>query len=198
LGKGLSQGCFALAAAAAWLGCSSPPAPLPPEPELGAREEYVIGAGDRLRVVVWKNPDVSVGVPVRPDGRISVPLVDDIQAEGLTALELKDLITAELDEYISAPQVSVVVEDVKSKQINVLGEIPRPGRYVLFKEHRILDVITMVGGFGQFADKSDVKIIRPGLDGEIRYAFDYDAYIAGNAPGSNLVVMPGDTIVVTD
>jgi len=162
------------------------------------QEEYVIGAADVLVVRVWKNPELSAEVTVRPDGKISVPLLDDIHAVGLTALELKEVITRELAEYVSNPDVTVVVRDVGSKYIFVLGEVARSGPVGAGREVRVLDAIATAGGFGPFADKKRVKIIRRQDGVEVEYRFNYDAYVAGKAPGTNLLLVPGDTIVVPD
>jgi len=178
--------------------CASSAPPLPAEPPSGERPDYVIGTGDRLRIVVWKNPDLSVDVPVRPDGRISVPLVDDLRAEGLTPMDLRDLIASELEEYVAAPSVSVVVLEVGSKRVHVIGEVNRPGPILLVRDHRILDAIVAAGGFREFADKGDIQIIRRSMDGEISYRFDYNAYVRGDAPGTNLLLEPDDTVIVSD
>jgi polysaccharide export outer membrane protein len=167
------------------------------EPPLMEKADYVIGAGDKLVIRVWKNPEFSLDVPVRPDGKISVPLLDDVQAEGLTALELKEVITRDLGEYITNPDVTVVVVAV-NKRIYVLGEVMRSGPIGLDIDLRVTDAIAAAGGFGTFADKKRVKVIRRSGGGEVEYRFNYDAYVAGKAPGTNLLLVPGDTIVVPD
>jgi polysaccharide export outer membrane protein len=162
------------------------------------KSEYLIGAGDILTIRVWKNEELSVDVPVRPDGKISVPLLDDVQAEGLTTLELKEVITRDLSEYVANPDVTVVVQSIGSKYVSVLGEVLRPGPVPLSQDVRVLDAISTAGGFGPFADKKRVRIIRREESGEVEYRFNYDAYVAGNAPGTNLLLAPGDTIAVPD
>ena len=171
-------------------------APRPPEAPAG---EYVIDSGDVVQVRVWKNPELSVEVPVRPDGSISVPLLDDVPAAGMTARELKDLVTRELEEYIAHPDVTVIVQQMNSKRVYVLGEVARSGPVSLATPMRITDAISVAGGFGPFAVRDSVKLIRrePG-GGETEFVFDYDAYVSGRAPGSNLRLLPGDTIVVPD
>jgi polysaccharide export outer membrane protein len=180
------------------LGCVGSGMPHPPEPPLMDKAEYVIGAGDMLTIRVWKSPELSVDVAVRPDGKISVPLLDDVQAEGFTALELKEVITRDLGEYVSNPDVTVVVEAIGSKFVFVLGEVGRPGPIPLGKEVRVLDAISTAGGFGPFADKKRVKVIRRQGGAEVEYRFNYDAYVAGKAPGTNMLLFPNDTIVVPD
>ena len=174
----------------------SPP-PLDPDPM--ERSGYVVGVQDVLQISVWKNEELSVVVPVRSDGKISVPLVDDVQAEGLQAMEIKEVLTRELSEFITAPDVTVVVLEMNSKHVNVIGAVPRSGQIPLVKDLRVLEAIATMGGFALFADTRDVRIVRRRPDGgEIEYRFDYDAYIKGRAPGTNIVLRSGDTIIVPE
>ena len=187
----------ASAALAMALACASP-APPPPEFEAMPKEgAYVIGAADRLRIDVWQNDKVSLGdVPVRPDGKITLPLLDDVQAAGLTTDELKAVLTQELSEFIQNPTVTVVVLAPLSKRAYVLGEVRNPGPIPLSAETRVLDAITVAGGFSPFAKKSSVRVLRY-VDGrELEYRFDYDAYVDGDAPGTNVVLRPSDTVLV--
>ncbi len=172
--------------------------PPPPEIDLLDKSDYVIGSADVLLISVWKNPELSVEVPVRPDGKISIPLVDDVHAEGLTTLELKELLTMALAEYIANPDVTVVVRQVLSKRVHMLGGVARSGPIVLQKDTRVMDALSQAGGFTTFADKGDIKIIRRVDSGDVEYRFDYDAFVAGRAPGTNLVLKPGDVVVVPD
>ena len=164
------------------------------------RVAYTIGVTDVLRINVWKNPELTVeAVPVRADGKISVPLINDIQAEGMTPEELKDVIARELSEYVSEPNVTVVVIQMNSRFVSVIGEVGRATRVPLTRDLRVLEAITEASGFGPFADKSNVRIVRRNADGtESEYRFDYGAYIRGRAPGTNIVLQHGDTIVVSD
>jgi polysaccharide export outer membrane protein len=163
------------------------------------REVYLIGVTDVLLISVWKNQELSVEVPVRADGMISVPLIDDVQAEGLTPQELKEVVAKELSEFVAAPDVTVLVRQMNSRFVSVLGEVRQPQRVQLTRDLRVLEAIAMVGGFSTFADKGDVRIVRrePG-GGEVEYRFDYDAYVRGVAPDTNIVLQPGDTIIVPD
>lgn len=174
--------------------------PMPPPPEIQATngDPYVIGPGDVLQIRVWKNPELSVDVPVRPDGNISVPLLDDVAAAGLTALELKELITREMDEFIENPDVTVVVNQMGSKRVYVLGEVRSPGPLPLVVPLRVLDAISASGGFATFANKRNVRVIRYTPEGEVEYRFNYPRYVAGKEPGSNIQLLPGDTIIVPD
>lgn len=163
------------------------------------RTPYTIGVTDVLKISVWKNPELSVDVPVRADGMISVPLIDDVQAEGLTPPELKEVITLELSEFITAPDVTVIVLQMNSRFVSVIGEVAQETRVPLTRDLRVLEAIALAGGFSTFADRSDVRIVRRNADGsESEYRFDYSAYIRGRAPGTNIVLQPGDTIIVPD
>ena len=173
--------------------------PPPPDPTPTDRVTYTIGVTDVLKIAVWKNPELSVEVPVRPDGMVSVPLINDVQAEGLTPEELKEVITRELAEYVTEPNVTVVVTQMNSRFVSVVGQVGQNTRVPLTRDLRVLEAIASAGGFGPFADKSDVRIVRRNGDGtESEYRFDYDAYIRGRAPGTNIVLQHGDTIVVPD
>jgi len=173
--------------------------PPPADPDPFSRDEYTIGVQDVLSIKVWRNEELNVRVPVRPDGKISVPLVDDVQAEGLTVLQLKEVITRELSEFITAPDVTVVILEMNSRAVNLIGGVVRSGRLPLQRDLRVLDAIVMMGGFAPFADKSDVRIVRQMPDGtEQTYRFDYDAYIKGKQPEGNIVLRDGDTIIVPE
>jgi polysaccharide export outer membrane protein len=180
------------------LGCANAISLPPPEPPPGEREPYVIGVTDSLRITVWKVPELSLEVPVRPDGAISVPLLDDVQAEGLTPDELKEVITAALAEYITAPDVTVIVTQMNSRSVAVMGAVGRSGIIPLRRNMRVLDAIATMGGFNPFAKRNSVKVLRPVEGGLVEYRFNYGAFLAGKAPESNLLLQPGDTIVVPD
>jgi polysaccharide export outer membrane protein len=198
--KGLAGGLLGLALSAPWLACAgrnlSPP---PSDPKVMDRPAYKIGVTDILQIVVWKNEDLSIRVPVRPDGKISMPLLDDVQAEGLTPVELKEVLTRELAEYVTTPDVGVIVVEMNSQFVSVVGEVGRNAQIALTKDLRVLEAIAAVGGFNTFADKGDIRIVRRRADGgEAEFAFDYTAYIKGKAPGTNIVLQNGDTIIVHD
>jgi polysaccharide export outer membrane protein len=189
---------FAVVAAGTVLACSHG-APPPPEPGPMDRAEYVIGPADVLRIQVWRNPELSVDVPVRPDGKISVPLVNDVQAAGLTTNELRDVLAQGLSEFVAAPDVTVIVNQINSKSVHVVGEVGRPTAIQLVADMRALEVIALAGGFTPYADKSDIRILRPNPDGSVvEYRFNYNAFLKGKRPESNLRLQPGDTIVVPD
>lgn len=187
---------LALAAAA----CGRTVQPPPPEPAGGEKTPYVIGPSDVLQVTVWKNPELSLQqVPVRPDGRISTPLANDVQAAGLTTDELKTVLTEKLGEYVTAPEVTVVVLAVNSRRVYVLGEVVRPGPVPLATDTRVLDAVSAAGGFSTFADKDRVKIIRRGESGAVtEYRFSYSDFVEGTADTANMLLENGDTVVVSD
>jgi polysaccharide export outer membrane protein len=163
-----------------------------------AETEYRIAAADVLSVRVWKNTELSVEAPVLPDGTMTIPLAGTIQAEGLTASELEDLIAERLGEYITAPEVSVIVIQVNSKRVSVIGEVNRSGPQTLALDSRVVDALAQASGFTAFANRSRVKVIRRTAEGEQEMRFDFDAYEAGRAPGTNVRLLPGDVIVVPD
>lgn len=191
---------LAVLSAVALFGCAGrhPMGPPIVEPTPGTRAPFVIGVTDRLHIVVWKNAEFSVRVPVRSDGKISLPLLDDVQAEGLTPEELKEVITQELSEFISLPDVTVIVEEINSQTATVMGGVGRAGQIRLRKETRLLEAIAMQGGFSSFAKRHDVRILRRTEYGIVEYRFDYDNFLAGKAPGTNILLQPGDNVVVPD
>jgi polysaccharide export outer membrane protein len=157
----------------------------------------VIGADDVLAVNVWKEPDVSRSVPVRSDGKISLPLVGELTAGGQTPLQLEQEITKRLASYISEPEVTVIVQDSKSQRINILGMVARPGTYMLTGSATILDAIAMAGGFRDFAKQKQIYVLRTNADGtEKRLAFNYKDVIKGKNPEQNVRLLPRDTVVV--
>ena len=158
---------------------------------------YVIGAGDSLEIDVWKEPDLSKTVPVRSDGKISLPFAVEIQASGRTPLQLEEDITNRLKDNIKQPIVTVIVQQINSQKYNVMGQVTRPGAYPLTTTTTVMDAIANAGGFKDFARKKDVHILRGKPDGtQTRYKFNYDAFVKGKNPQTNIRLQPGDTIVV--
>ena len=191
---------LAVLAAAIFSACAShhPQGPPPDEPAPGARHPYIIGVTDELSIMVWKNNELSLNVPVRSDGKISVPLLDDVQAEGLTPEELKEVITQELAEYVSAPDVTVIVTAMNSARATVMGGVGRPGQVALRTQTRLLEAIALMGGFSSLAKRNDVRVLRRTDQGIVEYHFDYGNFLAGKAPGTNIILRPGDHVVVPD
>jgi len=180
--------------------CGRAVQPPPPEPAGGEKAPYSIGPSDILAITVWKNPELSLPqVPVRPDGRISAPLVNDVQAAGLTTEQLKQVLTEKLAEYVTAPEVTVVVVQINSRKVFVLGEVLRPGPVPLVQDMRVLDAISWAGGFSTFADKNGVKVIRRAPSGGVtEYSFSYGDFVMGTKDEANMLLENGDTIVVKD
>jgi len=160
-------------------------------------EKYVIGNDDVLNISVWKEPDLTKAVPVRSDGKISLPLVGEMQATGKTPLQLERDITEKLKSFITAPEVNVIVQQVNSRKFNVMGEVAKPGSYSLTASTTIMDAIAIAGGFRDFAKKSGVYILRKGADGkESRINFNYKSFIKGKNSDQNVRIEPNDTIIV--
>jgi polysaccharide export outer membrane protein len=158
---------------------------------------YVIGANDVLAINVWKEPDISRSVPVRSDGKISLPLVGELQASGQTPLQLEQQIAKRLQSYISEPEVTVIVTDSKSQKVNILGMVPRPGAYLLTSSTTVLDAIAMAGGFKDFAKQKSIYVLRQAPDGtEKRIPFNYKDVIKGKNTDQNIRLQAGDTVVV--
>jgi len=158
---------------------------------------YAIGVGDVLEVSVWKNPELSATVPVRPDGRISVPLLGDVQAAGMTPLALKQTLTEGYKEYVTAPGVSVVVKEIHSRKIYVTGEVAHPGTFDLEPRAKLMQALALAGGLTPYA-KGRVVVLRDGHDGrqEKRMEIELKSIINGKKPEDNLLLQPGDTLVV--
>jgi polysaccharide export outer membrane protein len=167
-------------------------------PEKGRSDEsYVIGADDILSINVWKEPDVTRSVTVRSDGKISLPLVGELQAGSQTPRQLEQEITSRLQSYISEPEVTVIVTESKSQRINILGMVARPGAYMLTGSATVLDAIALAGGFKDFAKKKSVYVLRAGPDGaQKRIPFNYNEVIKGIHPEQNIKLMARDTVVV--
>lgn len=160
-------------------------------------KEYVIGNADRLSINVWKEPDLTQTVPVRSDGKITLPLVGDIQAAGQTTQQLQETITAKLQTYMTHPEVTVTVMQINSQKFNILGRVTKPGSYPLTTTTTVLDAIADAGGFQDFAKKSKVYILRSKPNtGEERLAFNYNDVIKGKHSEENIRLQAGDTVVV--
>jgi polysaccharide biosynthesis/export protein len=172
---------------------SAPSAPA--NPPVG--REYVIGPEDVLAVNVWKEPDITRTLPVRPDGKISLPLVGELQASGLTAAQLQDIVAQKLKDYIANPQVNVIVQEVKSRSFNIVGKVLKPGSFDLAKPTSVLDAIALAGGFQDFAKLSKIYVLRRMPDGSQRMLpFNYKLVIKGKGLDENVELQSGDTVVV--
>ncbi len=160
-------------------------------------DDYIIGAGDALSISVWKEPELSRVLPVRPDGKISLPLIGDITASGLTPTDLQQSIRQQLTKYVANPEVTVIVQTVTSRKFNVMGQVTKPGMFDLTKPTTVLDAIAMVGGLRDFAKEKKIYILRMKPDGTtVRLPFNYKEVIKGKKLEDNVLIQPGDTIVV--
>jgi polysaccharide export outer membrane protein len=157
---------------------------------------YVIGPGDLLSIDVWKEEELSKQVSVRLDGRISLPLVNDVQAAGLTSTELRNQLTEKYKDFVDVPEVAVTVIESRSKRIYLLGKVARPGEYALQKNMTIVQAISLAGGLAEWADASDVKLIRKIKGTERTFRVDYDAIVSGEDLSQNVLLQPDDTIFV--
>jgi len=158
---------------------------------------YVIGEADVLDVDVWKEKEISRQLAVRPDGKISLPLIGEIQASGLTPLQLQENITQDLKAYIDNPEVTVIVDNPLSHQFNIVGQVARPGAYPLRESMTVLDAIAQAGGFRDFAKQTKIYVLRPSPGGiRVRIPFNYKKVIRGGNLQENVPLKPGDTIVV--
>jgi len=158
---------------------------------------FVIGNDDVLAINVWKEPDVSRSIPVRSDGKISLPLVGEVQATGRTPLKLEEEIAARLKNYIAEPEVTVIVQQINSQKFNILGMVNKPGSYVINNSATVLDAIALAGGFRDFAKQKSIYILRQDADGsQTRLPFNYKEVVKGKNSGQNIKLQPRDTIVV--
>jgi polysaccharide biosynthesis/export protein len=161
----------------------------------GGMPDYVIGADDQLKITVWKEPDLSEALPVRPDGKISMPLLNDVPAAGLTPLQLKDSITEKLKKFISDPRVTVVVTAMNSRRIFVTGEVVHTGPMPLLPHMTVLQALAQAG-FTQFANPKAIYILRTENGKQQKIPFNYKEVVKGNRPEQNIELMPRDTVVV--
>lgn len=158
---------------------------------------FVIGNDDVLAINVWKEPDISRSVPVRSDGKISLPLVGEVQATGRTPLKLEQEIASKLSSYISEPEVTVMVQQINSEKFNILGQVAKPGSYSLAGSATVLDAIALAGGFRDFAKQKGIYILRRKPDGsQSRISFNYKDVVNGKHPEQNIKLEPHDTVVV--
>lgn len=161
-----------------------------------SQDEYLIGPGDVLEILVWKEPDLSRTVHVRLDGKISLPLMDDIQAANSTLLKVKERITTALRGYVDAPAVYVMLEENRSKKIYIVGKVNAPGEYVIEKDVSLLQAIAMAGGFAEWADKGDIVVMRKGPQGQFRIKVDYGRVVSGKDIDQNILLQADDVIIV--
>jgi len=161
-----------------------------------SKDEYLIGKGDMLEILVWKEPDLSRTVRVRLDGKISLPLVDDIPAAGSTLLQVKKRVTEALSGFVDAPAVYVMLAENRSKRIYIVGKVNSPGEYPLEKDMTLLQAVATAGGFAEWADRGDIIVMRKGPKGQFRIKADYQRAVSGKDIEQNILLHPDDVIVV--
>lgn len=160
-------------------------------------DEYVIGAEDVLSIVVWKEPDFTRTVPVRPDGMITIPLAGDVKAAGKTVRQLEEDLKKQLTAFVANPEVTVSVQEFRSKKFNIVGQVGKPGSYPLTGRMTILDAIALAGGFRDFAKSKKIYVLRTSADGkQLKLPFNYNEVIKGNQMNTNIELESGDTLVV--
>jgi polysaccharide biosynthesis/export protein len=157
---------------------------------------YVIGGQDVLDISVWKELELTRTVPVRPDGKISLPLLNDVQAAGLTPVQLAAQITESLKKFVTNPQVTVIVTQINSQRIYILGEVNRAGAYPLLPNTTVLQGLSSAGGFTQFANLKKIYLLRTENGKQVKYPFNYKDVINGKQADENVILKAGDTIVV--
>jgi polysaccharide export outer membrane protein len=158
--------------------------------------DYKIGPQDVLRIDVWKEPDISRIVPVRPDGRISLPLLSDVQAAGLTPTQLTAILADGLKKFITNPQVTVSVSEINSRRVYVTGEVTKPGAFPLLPNMTVLQALSSSGGFSQFAKIKGIYVLRVEDGKQVKHPFNYKDVVSGKKPELNIPLQPGDVIVV--
>jgi polysaccharide biosynthesis/export protein len=163
-------------------------APVPPS--------YQIGPNDLLSIYVWKEPELTRDVVVTPDGKISFPLIGEIVAQGRTVTDLKKDISDKLEDFVTAPEVTVIVMESRSRIIYTIGQVARPGPYPLAPDMTVIQALSAAGGFGEWADTKNILIIRREGGKETHIKFNYREFVGGGNLAQNILLKPGDTIVV--
>lgn len=167
---------------------SSVPAPTPPD--------YVIGVDDLLSIVFWRDKDLSTDALVRPDGKISMPLLNDIQAEGLTPIQLRNEISAEAKQYVQDPNVTIVVRQINSRKVFITGEVEKPGSYPLTAQMTVLQLIATAGGLKEYADAKHIAVVRTENGHQISYPFNFKDVTNPEMVKQNINLKPGDAVIV--
>jgi polysaccharide export outer membrane protein len=178
----------------------TPPAPKPAVagPSVPVDPAFTIGPEDVLGIIVWREPDVSADVTVRPDGMITLPLVRDVKAAGYSPIELADRIQEALREFITDASVTVIVRQMNSRKVFITGEVARPGAYPLVSTMTVMQLIAIAGGLNEFAGSESISIMRFEAGKTTTFPFDYKKVATGKKPQQNIVLKPGDTVVVPE
>lgn len=171
-------------------------APTPMPAGIAPPADYVIGPSDQLSIVFWRDKDLTADVVVRPDGRVSLPLLNDIHAGGLTPDQLRQRVTEEAKRYVDDPTVTVVVREIKSRRVFITGEVERPGEFPLGGPTTVLQLIATAGGIKEYANREKIVVLRTEAGREVSYRFNYKEVVAQKNPKQNIQLKPGDTVVV--
>ena len=166
------------------------------DPSNKATAEYIIGPQDVVRIDVWKEPEISRTIPVRPDGKISLPLLNDVQASGLTALQLSKAIRDGLTKFLTSPEVTVTVTEINSRRVYITGEVARAGSFPLLPNMTVLQALSSAGGFTQFAKQKNIYVLRNEGGTQVKHPFNYKEVLKGKNQDENILLQPGDVIVV--
>ena len=162
----------------------------------GADADYKIGPQDIVRIDVWKEPEISRTIPVRPDGKISLPLLNDVQASGLTAMQLSASLRESLAKYLTNPQVTVTVTEINSRRVYITGEVTRAGALPLLPNMTVLQALSSAGGFSQFAKLKNIYVLRNEDGKQVKHPFNYKEVVKGKLAEQNILLQSGDVIVV--
>jgi polysaccharide biosynthesis/export protein len=166
-----------------------------PNPATFKEEFYVIGQGDVLGIHVWKDQSLSGSVKVRPDGFITLPLINEVQVAGLTTTQLRKLLEEKYKEFLTSPFVTVRVENISSAEVFLIGQVNRTGAYLINGNESVLQLLTRAGGLNIFAKRSDIRVVRREDQKVTEYMIDYDAIIKGDLK-QDILLRPGDRIIV--
>jgi polysaccharide export outer membrane protein len=166
-----------------------------PNPSKPPEEFYVIGSGDSINISVWKEPSLGGTVKVRPDGFITLPLLNEVQVAGMTTAQLRKILEERYKEYTVDPFVTIRVEAIASSEVFLVGQVARPGAYPLAGNDTILQLLTRAGGLGIFAERSNVRVVRREGDKITEYIIDYDGIVKGDLR-QDILLRPGDRIIV--
>jgi polysaccharide biosynthesis/export protein len=158
--------------------------------------DYRVGPGDMIDISVWKEPEVSSTIVIRPDGKISIPLINDLVVSGKTPMEMQALIAEKLSPFIKSPNVTVTVKEVRSKKVYVLGQVNKSGSFDIPRPTTVLQILTEAGGLQPFAKQKSIYVLRNEGGAERRLAFNYKDVVKGKKIEQNIVLLPGDTVVV--
>lgn len=175
---------------------SSKAAPAAQAPAAVVDADYKIGPQDVVRIDVWKEPDISRTIPVRPDGKITLPLLNDVQAAGLTAMQLATSLHDSFAKFLTNPQVTVTVTEINSRRVYITGEVIRAGALPLLPGMTVLQALSSSGGFTQFAKTKNIYVLRTEDGKQVKHPFNYKEVVKGNLQDQNILLQPGDVIVV--